>query len=236
MEIESANPVALLDGLSLVMLGVLSAAQYQVYEVESRIRRARFAVYLTTIQNGGLMPISKKIQEIIDAVSSDRQSLLDSIGGLSDAQINHKQEGQWSISDILHHLALTDEANVKLISRMLKQAEALALPTDPTPDGSEIDSLAPFAEALKNRVQAPEFVRPHEHAPVEQSLARLEASRKRFVEVVEQLGQYDLSLLKYPHPLLGELNLYQWLVIAGGHERRHANQINRIKSEPDFPQ
>lgn len=182
------------------------------------------------------MAASKKIQEIIDAVSSDRQSLLDSINGLSDAQLNHRQEGRWSISDILHHLALTGEANLKLMSRMLKQAEALALPADPTPDASEVNSLASFADALKNRVQAPEFVRPHEHAPAEQSLERLEASQKRFVETAERLGQYDLTLLKYPHPLLGELNMYQWLVIAGGHERRHANQINRIKSEPDFPQ
>lgn len=182
------------------------------------------------------MPTSKKMQEIIDAVSNDRQSLLDSINGLSGAQLDHKQDGQWSISDILHHLALTGEANIKLISRMLKQAEALALPQDPAPDGSEVNSLAPFAEALKNRVQAPEFVQPHEHAPVEQSLARLETSQKSFIEIAERLGQYDLSLLKYPHPLLGELNMYQWLVIAGGHERRHANQINRIKSEPDFPE
>ena len=179
---------------------------------------------------------SKKIQEIIDAVTNDRQALLDTIRGLSESQLNHKQDGQWSVSDILHHLALTDEANLKLVSRMAKQAEALALPPDPTPDGSEINSLAPFREKLKNRVQAPEFVRPHEPAPVNDSLARLEASRKSFLEMVARLGQYDLSLLKYPHPLLGELNMYQWFIIAGGHERRHTAQIDRMKAEADFPQ
>jgi DinB superfamily len=184
------------------------------------------------------MPVSKKIQEIVDSVTGHRQALIDSISGLSEAQLDYKpEEGKWAISDILHHLALTDEANLKLISRMVKQATALNVPPDPTPDGSEINCLAPHADTIRNtKAEAPEFVRPQSHEPAEKSLARLEESRKRFMELVEQLGRYDLTQLKYPHPLLGEMNMYQWLVIAGGHERRHAGQIERIKSQPGFPQ
>jgi hypothetical protein len=55
-----------------------------------------------------------------------------------------------------------------------------------------------------------------------------------FLEPVEQLGQYDLTLLKYPHPLLRELNLYYRTVISGEYECRHGYQIKRIKSEPDW--
>jgi uncharacterized damage-inducible protein DinB len=183
------------------------------------------------------MPLSKKIQEIVDAGSSHRRAVVDSVSGLSAEQLDYKPgEGEWAISDILHHLALTDEANLKLISRMVKQAAALQVAPDPTPDSSEINCLAPHAETIREtKAQAPEFVRPQSHEPAEKSLARLEESRRRFLELVEQLGRYDLSQLKYPHPLLGELNMYQWLVIAGGHERRHAGQIERIKSQPGFP-
>jgi len=183
------------------------------------------------------MPVSKKIQEIIDAISTHREALTDSVGGLSAAQLDYKPgEGQWAISDILHHLALTDEANLKLVSRMARQAEALQVAPDPTPDGSELNCLASYADTIRNtKAQAPEFVRPQSHEAAEKSLARLEESRRRFLELVEQLGRYDLTQLKYPHPLLGELNMYQWLMIAGGHERRHAGQIERIKSDPGFP-
>ena len=183
------------------------------------------------------MPASKKIQEIVDAISNHRRAVLDAISGLSETQLGYKpSDSNWSITDVLHHLALTEEANLKLASRMLKQAQALNLPPDPTPDGSEINCLEPFAEKLgSTRAQAPDFVAPQSHLPVEESLARLEASRQRFLEVIEGLGQYDLSLLKYPHPSLGELNMYQWLVIAGGHERRHAAQIERMKAQFDFP-
>jgi hypothetical protein len=190
-----------------------------------------------TIAKGALMPLSKKIQELVDSVSSQRQLLLDSISGLSEAQLGYRPGGsQWSISDILHHLALTEEANAKLTSRMLKQAQALNLPPDSTPDESALNCLDGHADAIKNtKAQAPEFVAPQSHLPVEESLARLRASRKNFLESVEQLAQYDLSQLTYPHPILGNLNMYQWILVAGGHERRHTGQIKRIKAEAEFP-
>jgi len=183
------------------------------------------------------MPLSKKIQELVDAVSSYRQALLDSVYGLNEAQLDYKAKGaQWSISDILHHLALTDEANAKLTSRMLRQAQALNLPIDPTPDESVLNSLDSYSDFLRNtKAQAPEFVAPQSHLPVDQSLARLKASREKFMESVEHLAPYDLSQLTYPHPLLGNLNMYQWILISGGHERRHNAQIGRIKSEENYP-
>jgi hypothetical protein len=187
---------------------------------------------------GDAMALSKKIQELVDTVSSYRQALLDSISGLNAAQLDYKAEGaQWSIGDILHHLALTDEANAKLTSRMLKQAQALSLPLDSTPDESVLNSLDSYADVIRNsKAQAPEFVKPQSHLPVEESLARMKASREKFLESVEHLAPYDLTQLSYPHPLLGNLNMYQWILISGGHERRHTAQIGRIKAEAGFPE
>ena len=183
------------------------------------------------------MPLSKKVQEIVNSMAADRQKLLESIEGLNQSQLDYRTaDGQWSISDILHHMALTDEANGKLMSRMLDKAESLNLPPDPSPDGSEIHSLDEYAELTRNRAQAPEFVTPQSHLPVEESLARLAASREKLAGTVERLAQYDLYQLTYPHPLLGNLHLYQWLLIGGRHEARHAAQIRKIKALPDFPQ
>lgn len=172
------------------------------------------------------------------AISNMRQGLFDAVAGLSDAQLDYKpSDDAWAICDILHHLALTDEANVKLMSRSLKQAQTTGTPLDPTPDESVINCLNHLTDTISGtRAQAPEFVRPQAHAPVQESLARLNASREKMLGLVEQLGEYDLSQLKYPHPLLGDLNLYQWILIAGGHERRHVAQIGRVKAEAGFPQ
>jgi hypothetical protein len=184
------------------------------------------------------MPLSKKLQELVDRISRNRETLLQSVSGLSVAQLNHKaDETEWSIGDVLNHVSLTDEANAKLTSNLLKRARTSSLPPDPSPEGSQIHSMEEiFPRMNAARFQAPEFVTPHPHATVEESLARLKASRERMLANIEQLDGFDLSGLKYPHPFAGELNAYQWILIAGAHEARHTQQINRIKSQPGFPE
>lgn len=182
------------------------------------------------------MALSKKMQELTDAISRSRQSLLRHVDGLSDAQLSYKpDEGEWSLNDILHHLALTDEANGKLTSRALKHAHEKNVPPDPTPDESVLNCLDAAVASLNTRAQAPDFVRPQSHLPAPDSLARLAASRERMLQSIEQLCVYDLTQLKYPHPVLGDLDMYQWILIAGGHEGRHVGQIKRIKAESGFP-
>ena len=138
--------------------------------------------------------------------------------------------------DVLNHVSLADEANAKLTSNLLKRARQGSLPPDPSPEGSEIHSMDDiFPQMDAGKFQAPEFVKPHPHASADESLARLKASRERMLANVEQLDGFDLSGLKYPHPFAGELNAYQWILIAGAHEARHAQQINRLKSQSGFP-
>jgi hypothetical protein len=42
-------------------------------------------------------------------------------------------------------------------------------------------------------------------------------------------------MLLYPHPALGPINAYQWLLVMGGHESRHRRQINGIKADANYP-
>jgi DinB superfamily len=183
------------------------------------------------------MQLTRKVQEVMDQLSTQRQALLDATSGLTETQLAFKPQGTaWSISDILHHLALTDEANAKLAANMLKQAREKKLLQDPTPEASVLDSLDGFKERLSGgNFQAPERVAPRSHLPAIESIHRLKGSRARITDAVEQLSGYDLTALAYPHPLLGDLNGYQWLIIAGQHESRHTAQIARIKKDLNFP-
>lgn len=183
------------------------------------------------------MPLSKKVQELVDRISHNRESMLQSISGLSDAQLNYKADGDaWSICDIIHHLALTDEANAKLMSNLLKRARENNVGADPSPDSSELLSADDvFASMAEPKFQAPAFVAPQSHLPVEDSLARLKASRDKMLEAIDQLASFDLRQLTYPHPFAGPLDAHQWILLAGGHEHRHTAQIKRMKARSDFP-
>ena len=184
------------------------------------------------------MPLSNKFQELVDRISRQRDKLLASVLGLSEAQLNYKQDDNtWSVSDVLNHVSLVDEANAKLTSIMLKKVRAETPPPDPSPEGSELHSLDEIFKVMSvSKFQAPEFVAPHAYSPVEVSLDRLKESRERMLSNLEQLDGLDLRGLTHPHPFAGPLNTYQWVLVAGAHEHRHAEQIERMKSQSGFPQ
>ena len=40
-----------------------------------------------------------------------------------------------------------------------------------------------------------------------------------------------LSEVLHTHPILGEINLYQWMLFVGSHKARHALQVREIAEE-----
>jgi hypothetical protein len=104
------------------------------------------------------------------------------------------------------------------------------------PEASLLDAIdAVVAGADDARVKAPDRVEPRAPIPAEEAVTRLGKAHAGLVESAEGLSPYDLSVLTFPHPFFGELNLYQWILIGGWHERRHTRQIERIKASPGFP-
>lgn len=183
------------------------------------------------------MALSPKLNEIALSVARDREALLAEVEGLSPTQLDHKPTSDaWSVSEVLHHLALAAEATVRLANVMRDRMAERPPPADLLPEESVLGSIdALVAGADEGKAVAPDRVTPRSYVPAEESLARLRAAQMKLLEILEALSPYDLRELTYRHPFFGELNLYQWFLIGGWHERRHTRQIERIKSSPGFP-
>lgn len=181
--------------------------------------------------------LTPKTREILARMGDDRARVLARVAGLSREQMDHRPSaGSWSIGEVLQHLALAHEATAKLMANLLRRAREEDAPRDPEPAGSmltAIDDVVPGVE--EGKAPAPERVTPRSYVAPEESLARLDASRRRLEETVGELSAFDLRGLRFPHPFFGELDAYQWLLVTGWHERRHARQIDRIRASADFP-
>jgi hypothetical protein len=183
------------------------------------------------------MALTPKAQEVADSIARDRLTLLDSVRGLAPEQTDYRVEpGSWSIDDVLHHLALTEEANSKLMGLFQKRAAEESILPDPSPGASVLGSIDALVEGTdEGKAPAPDRVTPRSKVEAPAALARLEAARSRVLASVESLCAVDGTRLTFRHPFFGELDLYQWLLIGGWHERRHTRQIERIKTSSGFP-
>ncbi len=182
------------------------------------------------------MALTKKAQEVVDYINKQREKFLTTADGLSEAQLNFKpSENHWSIRELFHHIWVVEGMTAKLLANLLKQAKDNNLPADADPHGSVLNSLESHSETLGKKFQAPERVVPIDALPLADSIAKMAETRAKLLEPLEELCQYDVSSLLFPHPALGPLNAYQWLMVMGGHEARHRAQIGRVKEDANYP-
>ena len=180
--------------------------------------------------------MSPKAKEIVESISRDRLGLVQSVRALAPEQTDFRlSPGSWSIDDVLHHLALAEEASAKLMAFLHERAGKESIGPDPEPDASVVRSIDSLVQDADRKASAPDRVMPRSKVEAPLALARLESARSRILESLEALSTFDGSKLTYRHPFFGELDLYQWLLIGGWHERRHTRQIERIKSHSGFP-
>ena len=182
------------------------------------------------------MALTKKAQEVVDYLTAEREKFLATAAGLSEPQLNFKAaEDQWSIREIFQHIWLVEGLTARLMANMLRQAAENNLPADQDPEGSVLTSLAAHADKLTATFQAPERVVPVDALPLADSIAKMTETRAKLLEPIDELCKYDVTALQYPHPALGPINSYQWLLVMGGHEARHRKQIDRIKGDANYP-
>ena len=179
--------------------------------------------------------MNPKIQEIVNDIDAVRANLYAAVNDLSQAQLDFKPAPEeWSISEILSHLQVVEKGLPKLYTIMLQKAAEAGL--QPETEGSWLQSLDDAKlEVVQQKMPAPERVLPKAGIAKAELLESLRQSRQAIVDAVSQAGDHDLSGVKWPHPALGEINFYQWILFIGKHEMRHLGQIEKVKSAANFP-
>lgn len=173
------------------------------------------------------------VVEIFDEIDGTRTRLCQSLEGLTVEQEQFRPAPErWTIAEIVEHLAIVESQVSKLMEKLLAKAEA-----DGAPRSTNGGRITPFsideivARSREQKFQAPEGAHPKGSVPASDSLERLRAARERLHSLRPRIEAIDASELRYPHPVLGPLNLYHWLAVTGMHEARHLRQIEALRSE-----
>lgn len=163
-----------------------------------------------------------------------RKQFLDAVAGLSAAQWNFKPSpAAWSVAETAEHIAASEDFLFETITRKIAAA-----PADPARKaevkGKDETVLAAIRDRAK-KATAPEPLLPKRRWAGPQALVdHFRRSRDTTIAYVEKTDT-DLRSRFAPHPAVGLLDAYQWILLTAAHSGRHIDQILEVRAHPDFP-
>ena len=171
--------------------------------------------------------------EYLDTERADLQAAVELIPG--ELRERAPTPDRWSVAQVLQHLTLIESRIVQLINKLVTGARAAGL--GPEMETSPILNVRHAAKIADRsfRVTAPEETVPPSDVSAAAAWKALEESRQALKEAVISGDGLALSEVKYPHPVLGEINLYQWILFVGSHELRHTAQVREIAEQFTSP-
>jgi DinB superfamily len=172
--------------------------------------------------------VQKRLAEILTYLDSTRARLLDVVKNVQPSFAEMRPRGgTWSVAEIVMHLAMVEAGVAKLIARSVTWGREKGIGPE-TSDESVMSSLDELRliEATK-KFSAPERLLPPPDSRMSDALHLLLDSRRELRDALVDADGLDLSAIKRPHIILGDLSMYQWGVFIGQHEERHTRQIER---------
>jgi len=163
-------------------------------------------------------------EQLLTALESGSRALMDALSGISEEAARRSPgDGSWSVLECVEHLGVTEDYLFSLILN----AQALAAAVVNSAREAAILQRGPDRT---RRVQAPDAARPTgRFITLADAAQHFAASRARTVEFVRRCTG-DLRAQSMKHPVLGEVNCYENLLLMAIHPQRHAKQIEEIKA------
>jgi hypothetical protein len=179
--------------------------------------------------------IYQSLDDIYTMLTREHTAFAAATAGLNDAQTQFRPATDaWTIAEIVEHLGITNGGFVRIAYKLIKQSEAAgAAPLA----GLELNHVLLTDDGQQNPrpFPAPDVVKPKGGQSLTDSCAKIEQAHADIQGARARLEASDCSQATFPHPAVGQINPYQWMIVYGEHLDRHRQQIERIKAAPNFP-
>jgi DinB superfamily len=173
-----------------------------------------------------------RLEEVLNYLDTERSSLSEAVELVPPA-LRDESPGsdRWSVGHVLHHLVMIEKRIGLGMTKWVIDARDRGL--GPETETSSVMNSLPL-QLIADRSQpksAPAEFRPTGDLDAASAWTALERTRATLRAGVLAGDGLALGEVIQPHPVLGPINLYQWLLFVGGHEARHTAQVREIAAE-----
>jgi hypothetical protein len=162
----------------------------------------------------------------LDEVTTDLRQAAASLPG--SLQARKPAADRWSVNEVLEHVSLVEQLFVSALVTKVDTARASGLGSEVGDPQGLADQVRAVVEDRTAKRTAPDTVVPTGSVEAETALSRIEAGHARLREALVACEGLALSTVTHEHRFFGSLNVYEWLDLLAGHERRHLAQIKEI--------
>jgi DinB family protein len=170
-----------------------------------------------------------RTQEVLNYLDQTRDQLRAAVDSVPANLRDRKPAAdQWSVAQVLDHLAIAHQAVAALVGRAIAEAQAAGLGPE-TADASVLNTIP--AERILDRsrkVPAPEAILPRDHIDIQTAWSEFDQARETLRAAFVSGDGLALEQVIHRHPVLGPINMYQWVLFNGSHEARHTLQVREI--------
>jgi uncharacterized damage-inducible protein DinB len=173
-----------------------------------------------------------RTEEVINYLDTERNALREAVERVP-PELRDRQPGadRWSVAQVLQHLGIIEKRIGMGMTKWVRAARTGGI--GPETETSSVMNSLPL-QLIADRSQrrtAPEEVRPSGDIDAKSAWAALEQTRETLRTAFLAGDGLALSEVVQPHPVLGPINLYQWMLFVGSHETRHTAQIVEIAEQ-----
>jgi hypothetical protein len=196
---------------------------------------ALFASLLISLPALAGEPLPQKDRDVaMSHMHATRKLFLDAVSGLTPAQWNFKAAPEkWSIAECAEHIATSETYIWGLVEKLA--ASPASKPEDIAKTKGKDEAVVKMVPDRSSKFQAPEPIKPKKlSGDPSEYIAKFKAARDANIAYIEKT---DASLRDKvtPHPAMGPLDAYQWILLISAHAERHVLQIQEVKASPGFP-
>ena len=172
-----------------------------------------------------------RLAELASFITAQREAVLGAADSVPRARWSESPAGRWSVAQVLDHLQRVEAGSARLLAERVTAARAAGHAAE-TETSSVLGSMdGRGLDDRSTRLDAPELVAPDAQADGEAALAGLQQSRAALLEAMRLADGLALGSIKHTHLRFGEIDLYQWILFVGLHEKRHAEQLTELAGQ-----
>jgi len=171
-------------------------------------------------------PRSEEVLGYLDHTREELRAAVDAVP--AELRNTRPTADQWSVAQVLNHLTIAHDRVAAVVDRWISEAKAAGLAAE-TDSGSVLNTI-PTERILDRtqKVQAPAAIVPRSDIDAAEAWTELDQARDKLRAALLSGDGLALAQVVQPHPVLGPLNMYQWILFNGSHEARHTLQVREI--------